>query len=122
MLGDRLRELRLKRKYTQEFMAKSLGITRPAYTQYETGARKPDPDTLAKLSKILDVTIDYLVTGISASKSDDEQDFLDWVSQVDDAFFYDFHKSPEEQKKAFMETMRALWEVEKKRGNVKPKE
>lgn len=124
VLGDRLRKLRTKQKFTQEDMSRHLGITRPAYTQYETGVRKPDPETLAKLADKLDVSIDYLVTGreTEQSMSRDEQEFIEWVSEVDEAFFYDFHKSPEEQKRQFMETMRALWEVEKKRGNIKPKE
>ncbi|GIM46365.1 hypothetical protein DNHGIG_19140 [Collibacillus ludicampi] len=63
MIGQRLRGLREKRNLTQEQVAKILGITRPAYTQYETGKREPDPETLAKLAEIYQVTTDYLIKG-----------------------------------------------------------
>jgi len=126
MLGDRLRVLRENKHMTQEQVAKALEITRPGYTQYEIGARKPDPETLAKLAKLFDVSIDWIVTGVTpedSGVSPEEEDFLRWVDDnLDDVFFYDFHKSADEQKKQFMETMKALWEVEKRRGNIKPKE
>lgn len=63
MLHDRLRIMRERRKLTQEYVAKYLEITRPAYTQYESGRRVPSPVMLAKLAKLYGVTTDYLITG-----------------------------------------------------------
>jgi len=63
MIGSRLRSLREKHQMTQERVSKELGVTRPAYTQYETGAREPDAATLAKLAEFFDVSIDFLITG-----------------------------------------------------------
>lgn len=42
-------------------MAKSLNISRVAYTNYELGNREPDFDTVMRISKILGVTVDYLL-------------------------------------------------------------
>ncbi|MCO7124770.1 helix-turn-helix transcriptional regulator [Sporolactobacillus shoreicorticis] len=63
MLKDQLTRLRKSRGKTQEDIAKILGITRPAYTAYEIGTRQPDYESLIKLAKYFDVTIDYLLTG-----------------------------------------------------------
>lgn len=61
MLSSRLVYLRKEKGKTQEDIAKILGVTRPAYTAYETGKRNPDYDTLEKIADYYDVTIDYLL-------------------------------------------------------------
>ena len=71
MLGHRLRALREKRNITQDRVARALDITRPAYTQYESGTRNPDPDMLKKLAELFDVSVDYLL-GVNAR--DDQTD------------------------------------------------
>jgi len=61
MLSARLTYLRKRNKKTQEDMAKFLGITRPAYTAYESGRRQPDYETLQKLANFFNVSVDYLL-------------------------------------------------------------
>lgn len=61
MLAQRLKELRNRKKRTQQDVAKYLGLTRPAYTAYESGSRNPDYDTLIKIADYFDVTTDYLL-------------------------------------------------------------
>lgn len=56
-----LRELRKSQGYTQETLAKKLGISASAVGLYEQGRREPDNETLKKLSKIFNVSIDYLL-------------------------------------------------------------
>ena len=58
---ERLVLLRKQRKITQDTLAKELGISRQAYSNYELGNREPDFDTLKKLATFFDVSIDYLV-------------------------------------------------------------
>ncbi|KPV41990.1 helix-turn-helix domain-containing protein [Alicyclobacillus ferrooxydans] len=125
--GDRLARLRKNKGLSQYELADRLGFSRGKLANYEQGQREPDYATLKQLADFFEVTTDYLLGHDTSSNniSTEETDFLRWIDEnMDDAdvFFYDFHKSPEEQKKQFMETMRALWEVEKKRGNIKPKE
>ena len=60
MLKDRLKNARLNAKLTQKQMADILDISQPTYAQWENGRRTPKPDTLNKLSEILNVTSDYL--------------------------------------------------------------
>ncbi|HIY57283.1 MAG TPA: helix-turn-helix transcriptional regulator [Candidatus Tetragenococcus pullicola] len=61
MFHIRIKELRKEKKYTQQEVADKLGITRPAYTAYETGKRKPDFDTLKVLASLFEVSTDYLL-------------------------------------------------------------
>lgn len=61
MFAKRLREIRIKRGITQEKIAEDLDYSRPTYTAYESGRRRPDNDTLVKIAKFLDVSVDYLL-------------------------------------------------------------
>lgn len=72
-LGDRLKELRKKRKYSQEDLAKIIGINRGTYGQYEIGRRNPDYETLKKLAEFYGVTTDYLL-GLEKKEKEDSID------------------------------------------------
>lgn len=61
LLANRLVRLRKKKGETQEQTASNLGLTRSAYSQYELGTRKPDPDTLVKIANYFDKSTDYLL-------------------------------------------------------------
>lgn len=61
MLTDRLKKLRKENKKTQKQVADYLGITRPAYTAYESGNRQPDYTTLEKLADYFNCSVDYLL-------------------------------------------------------------
>lgn len=71
MLKDQLITLRKKHKKTQEEIAKVLGISRPAYTAYESGNRQPDYDSLIKLAAYYEVSLDYLLTGKEEEEKQD---------------------------------------------------
>ena len=60
----RLRQLRIIRNQnglTQQQVAEALGISRSAYCGYETGRRSLDIDTIAKLSKFYNLSIEKFV-------------------------------------------------------------
>lgn len=61
MLTQRLMKLRKEKKKTQDDVANFLGISRPAYGNYENGKREPDIETLTKLADYFDVSMDYLI-------------------------------------------------------------
>lgn len=67
MFAERLRNARIEKGCTQEEIANYLGFTRPTYTAYESGRRKPDNDTLVKIARFLNVSTDYLL-GLSDIK------------------------------------------------------
>ncbi|THF81187.1 helix-turn-helix domain-containing protein [Cohnella fermenti] len=68
-MGERLRELRLKRNVSQEEVARHIGITRSAYSHYEINNRQPIYETLIKLAAYFDVSLDYIIGGNAPSQS-----------------------------------------------------
>ena len=58
-----LRQIRIKKGYTQLKVAMDLNISREALSYYETGKRSPDLQMLILMSEYFDVSVDYLITG-----------------------------------------------------------
>jgi len=61
VFSERLKKERKKSGLTQEDVAKQLGITRSAYTYYETDKTQPSLETATKLADIFKVSLDYLI-------------------------------------------------------------
>lgn len=59
--GLRLKELRTQKKLTQSQMAEILDISKSNISKYEAGSIEPNLETLMKISKYFDVSIDYLL-------------------------------------------------------------
>ena len=59
--GEKLKRLRKEQGLTQEKMAQKLNITQGAYNKYEKNQTSPNPETLKKISNILNVPVDYLL-------------------------------------------------------------
>lgn len=62
MLGQRIKELRKKRKMTQYDLAQLLGISSSAIGMYEQDRRDPNYELILKISEIFEVTVDYLLS------------------------------------------------------------
>lgn len=60
-VGERIKKLRKTAGFTQERLAKLLGISRPAISQIENGARKICAEELQKLAEIFNVSVDSLL-------------------------------------------------------------
>lgn len=62
-LGRRVQQLRKAKGFSQEELADRVGVSRQAVSKWEGGQTAPDLERLLALSKQLDVTTDYLLTG-----------------------------------------------------------
>lgn len=71
--GKRLKRIRKERKLSQKDVGKAIGMTGSAYGFYEQGVRNPTIPTLRKLSQVLDVSVNYLVTGEEVFDQDEEE-------------------------------------------------
>ena len=71
MLGQNLKDIRLKNKYNQEDIAEQLGVTKQTISNWEKGKRTPDINHLIKLANIYQVTLDSLI-GIDKRTEDIE--------------------------------------------------
>jgi len=85
-LGERIRELRLKRGWTQQQLAEKVGIQQKQISSYERGANVPSGQTFISLAKAFGVSLDYLAqisphTSTQAAIAD--LDLLEKVQRVD---------------------------------------
>ena len=58
-----LRDLRRARGMTMKELGEKVGVAESTISQYETGRRDPDFETLLKLAEQFDVSVDYLIRG-----------------------------------------------------------
>lgn len=61
MFGKRLRLLRKKHNKSQLNIADAIGVTQSGVSQWESGTRFPDIESLRKIADIFEVTTDYLL-------------------------------------------------------------
>lgn len=61
LFAIRLKETRIKQGFTQEMLAKEIEYNKSAICDWETRGKEPSFDVLLKLTKILNVSADYLI-------------------------------------------------------------
>lgn len=122
MFAERLSLLRTKKKKTHQEMANAIGVTRPAYTAYESGNRKPDYETLNKIVDVLETNADYLLgrtddpsphPSLGAKELAEFEEFINNPSHG--IFFKDYLSAPEERKRELLQFWRYIREAEKDR-------
>lgn len=64
---DTIRKLRKQKGLTMKELASRIGCSESAVSQYETGRRSPDYETLLKIAEELETSVNYLLTGESDS-------------------------------------------------------
>jgi transcriptional regulator with XRE-family HTH domain len=58
-----LRDLRKAKGLTMKELGDLIGVAESTISQYETGKREPDFETLLKFGEMFDVSVDYLLRG-----------------------------------------------------------
>ena len=74
-IGVRIRQLRIKQNLTQKELADKIGITASTVTKYENGSLEPNISCIKSLSKLFNVTTDYLL-GMKGISDIDELKYL----------------------------------------------
>lgn len=82
LFGERLRKRRIALDVTQESVADQVGITLRWYQRIERGENTVSIDTLLALSRVLSVSIDYLLFGEFANSLNNP--YADIVSKITD--------------------------------------
>lgn len=60
-MKNRIREIRKALGLTMKELGARVDVAESTISQYETGKRQPDNETLLKLGEVLDVSVDYLL-------------------------------------------------------------
>ena len=61
-INEVIRKYRKEKHMTQEEMANRLGVTAPAVNKWESGASSPDIALLAPIARLLDISLDELLS------------------------------------------------------------
>ena len=95
-LGEKIKQLRKERGYSQEKLAELLGVSRQAVTKWENDTGIPDIENLITLSKVFEISVDELLSLKNPSQNiSNEQGGNIYGSiteyDIDAAKHYDFH-------------------------------
>lgn len=63
MFGDRVAKVRKNKRWSQADLAKRIGVSPSTIGMYEQGRREPCLSLLIALSRELNVSVQYLLTG-----------------------------------------------------------
>jgi len=69
-IGARIKSLRKQKGWIQKELAHKLRVTLTHLNKYESGRHLPPVDKLVLIADLLDVTVDFLLTGESGEKHD----------------------------------------------------
>ena len=93
-----LKSARLAKGLNQQDVANYLGISQPAYANYERGARQADYETLKKLSDYFGVSVDYLLGKEEKTPTIDEQ-----MNDIEFALYGEVKDLTDEQKQEILD-------------------
>lgn len=71
MIGERLRKLIKRRGFKQVEVCRAVGLSPSRLSNYLSGSREPDLETLSRIAKFLNVKLDYFAYGDSVKNSKD---------------------------------------------------
>lgn len=71
-LGKRIKNIRMKNNFTQEFVAEKANITTNTYGNIERGQVTCGLSTLIKITKVLNVSLKYLLLNKDDAEDDNE--------------------------------------------------
>lgn len=69
-LSDKITKLRKANGWSQEELAEQLNVSRQAISRWENGTALPDANNILQLSKLFNVTTDYLLNEDYSSDND----------------------------------------------------
>ena len=116
-LNQRLSQTRRARKLRQHQVAEHLDVSLGAVSQWEQGKTKPNMRNLVLLAKLLNVSLDWLLSGVEtvketqkASYSSNQENFknLSALSTQEEELLYVFAKLPIDWQGKVIETLQFL--------------
>ena len=73
-IGNRIISLRKAQQFSQEEIADKIGVSRQSVSTWETDACAPDAYNLIALAKVLNTSVEYIVTGKTTVDTEPQTD------------------------------------------------
>lgn len=130
--GERLKELRKSKSYTQQQLADVFQLNKSSISRYEKDLQLPEASTLPKIAEFFQVSLDYLMGNDGTSEeshndiyseditipedyltkhkvtSTDKKQYASYLKQAAEAFFMD-DEFDEDDKKEILDTMTEIF-------------
>lgn len=87
-IGEVIKNLRNKNKYTQKTLACYLGVTEQAVSKWESGTGYPDIELLPAIAQVFSVTVDYL---LGVDKTEKDKRLEEIYEEIKNIHFYGYH-------------------------------
>lgn len=107
-----LRTLRKNKGLSMKSLGEIIGVAESTISQYETGKREPDFETLLKIAEYFNVSTDYLLRG---SIFQEEPTLDEQLEGVDFALWGEIKELTDGQKEDILNFVRFTKEQEKKK-------
>ncbi|NCE63064.1 XRE family transcriptional regulator [Pseudoflavonifractor sp. 524-17] len=104
-----LRATRKSKGLTMKELGEKVGVSESAISQYETGKREADFETLLKIGEVLDCSIDYLLRGEEQKKKPAPTDG-DGLDDMDRCLLGFIQAMTPDQKQLLLAQMQVLFE------------
>lgn len=111
-IGDVIKKYRKNKGITQEEMAACLGITTPAVNKWERGNTMPDITLLAPIARLLDITIDELLSFKDELTDEEINRYLSNVQKdLEDKSFHEVFISVKEKIEEYPNCEELIWQA-----------
>lgn len=115
VLGKRMKSARNKLKIDQKILAEKTGLSNVQISRYESGKRRPDPDTLAKIANTLDCTTDYLLGRTDNPKGiiyNNTNDLYEYLMDENNPIYFEGKEMTKEERQLWARMMKAARDKE----------
>lgn len=89
-LGNKLKQLRIDKGFSQTDLAKRINVTKSMISSYENSMRLPSYDVLLKIARCFHVSTDYLL-GVTSKKTLDVSNLTDRQAEIISRLIDEFH-------------------------------
>ena len=80
-LGEKLKKTRLKKNFTQEYLADMLNVSQKTYSNFENNKTTPDFPQMEEISKILAVSVLDFLSGDNMTINNTNGDHSGFINQ-----------------------------------------
>ena len=114
---NRIKELRVENELLQSDLASRLKVRQNTVSNWETGRSEPDQDALREMSKIFDVSIDYILGNTDIKKPLTSEDMSGLTEKQIRILQMMDQMTPEQQDEMVRQAEYQLWSQQRQKGD-----
>lgn len=92
-MDNKFKEIRTRMGFSQDDFCKEIGVPKTTYLRYESGKREAPAEVVAKIARLGNVSIEYVMYGKEESKKEDKVESLSQKDMISLNFYEDIYAS-----------------------------